>query len=442
MGNFGGSVPDGASLHESGFHEETAGSLCVQDAELVIVGGGPAGMMCAVAAAEHGGPAGIVLLEKTDQPGKKLLLAGSGRCNLTHAGPITAFFGRYGDHGRFVQPALFHFTNDDLARFFADRGLPLVELNDGKMFPITGSSRDVRRVLLDAMHKSGVDLRCHAAVERIKREPDGTFLIRPAGQTAAIRAQRVVIATGGRTYPATGSTGDGYRLAKSLGHAIVEPVAALAPVRVRDYPFAECAGLSFENANVRLDRDGKNIATAQGDLLLTHHGLSGPVILDMSRNILPGDEVRVSFVAGFADANAFGKQLAGDAPAFGKKSVKNMLARYGVPDRLLVQLFERNGIAPDLTAAELSRETRKALSRVLVGHPFPVARLGGDSEAMVTRGGVSLAEVSRKTMQSRLVPGLFFCGEVLDIDGDTGGYNLQFAFSSGQLAGNPVRRQP
>jgi predicted Rossmann fold flavoprotein len=200
--------------------------------------------------------------------------------------------------------------------------------------------------------------------------------------------------------------------------------------------------LSFENANVRLFRDGKRIVTAHGDLLLTHHGLSGPVILDMSRDIRSGDEVRVSFVVGFADANIFEKQLTDDASLYGKKNVKNTLAKYGVPERLLVQLFERNGISLDLTVAELSRETRKTLVRLLVEHPFPVAKLSGDNEAMVTRGGVSLAEVNRNTMQSRLVPGLFFCGEVLDIDGDTGGYNLQFAFSSGKLAGDSIRQRP
>jgi len=329
---------------------------------------------------------------------------------------------------------LLHFTNDDLARFFANRGLPLIEFNDGKLFPKTESSRDVRQVLLGALHESGVELRCSAAVTAIQRETDGTFLLHIANQIATYRAQRVVIATGGKTYPTTGSTGDGYRLAKSLGHTIVEPTAALTPVRVRDYPFAECAGLSFENVTVRLFRSGKRIAGNTGDLLLTHHGLSGPVILDMSRNIKSGDEIHVSFIAGFTEAIAFEKQLTEDALAFGKKSVKNLLAKYGVPERLLVQLFEQNGIPLDLTAAELSRETRKTLAQELVEHPFPVARLGGDNEAMVTRGGVSLTEVNRNTMQSRLVPGLFFCGEVLDIDGDTGGYNLQFAFSSGKLA--------
>ena len=394
-------------------------------------------MMCAIAAGQSN-DAKIVLLEKNDQPGKKLLIAGSGRCNLTHAGPIAGFFEHYGEHGQFVRPALLRFTNDDLSRFFTERGLPLIELNDGKLFPNTESSRDVQQVLLDALHDSGVVLRCNAPVETIEFAHDGTFLLRIAKHATTIRAQRVVIATGGKTYPATGSTGDGYRLAKSLGHTIVETVPALTPVRVRDYPLADCAGLSFENASVRLFRNGKKIVTAEGDLLLTHHGLSGPVILDMSRDVRPGDDIHASFVTGFADAIAFEKQLTQDAPAFGKKSVKNLLAKYGVPERLLVRLFEQNNISLELAAAELSRETRKMLARLLVEHPFPVAKLGGDNEAMVTRGGVSLAEVNRNTMQSRLVPGLYFSGEVLDIDGDTGGYNLQFAFSSGKLAADSM----
>ena len=410
----------------------------VIDAEVVIVGGGPAGMMCAVTTAVQSHKVRIVLLEKNDQAGKKLLIAGSGRCNLTHTGPIADFFGHYGGHVQFVRPALLHFTNNDLSRFFSDRGLPLIALNDGKLFPKTESSRDVRQVLLDALHESGVELRYHAAVESIERESGGTFLLCIANKIATYRAKRVVLATGGKTYPVTGSTGDGYRLAKSLGHTIIEPAPALTSVRVRDYRLTECAGLSFENISVRLFRNGKRMASAKGDMLLTHHGLSGPVILDMSRSIRKGDELCVSFVAGYTDANVFERQLTQDSSVFGKKSVKNRLAKYGIPERLLVQLFAQNGISLDLTVAEWTRETRKNLARKLIEHPFFVARLGGDNEAMVTCGGIAFTEVDRNTLQSRLVPGLYFCGEVLDIDGDTGGYNLQFAFSSGKLAADSM----
>ena len=405
--------------------------------DLVIIGGGPAGMMCAIAAAKRFRK--IVLLEKNESPGQKLLVAGSGRCNLTHAGPMADFLEHYGTHGRFVQPALEHFTNDDLARFFADRSLPLVELNDGKLFPRTQSSRDVRDVLLDEMRNAGVILHNNAAVESVEQLPDGHFVVQTRMQnvkdkSATLFAKRLVIATGGKTYPTTGSTGDGYRFAQSMGHTIVTPMPALAPVRVRENRFAECAGLSFENANIRVLRGGKKIATANGDLLLTHHGLSGPVILDASRDIMSGDVISVSFVRGFADANVFEKRLIEDAVEFGRKSVKNMLAKYAIAERLLSLLFAQNEIPLDLPAAEMSRDVRKTLARSMIEQPFLVARLGGDNEAMVTRGGVALTEVDRKTMQSRLVPNLFFCGEVLDIDGNTGGYNLQFAFSSGKLA--------
>ena len=403
--------------------------------ELLIIGGGPAGMMCAIAAAKRFRK--IVLLEKNESPGKKLLVAGSGRCNLTHTGPMADFLKHYGTHGRFVQPALEHFTNDDLARFFADSGLPLVELNDGKLFPRTQSSRDVRDVLLNEMRN--VALHNNTEVESVEQLPDGNFVVQNANDKGTtFFAKRLVIAAGGKTYPTTGSTGDGYHFAKSLGHTIVTPMPALAPVRVRDYRFAECAGLSFENANIRLLRGGKKIATVNGDLLLTHLGLSGPVILDASRDIMPSDVVSVSFIRGFADANVFEKRLIEDAAEFGRKSVKNMLAKYAIAERLLSLLFAQNEIPLDLPAAEMSREVRKTLARSLVEQPFVVARLGGDNEAMVTRGGVALTEVDRKTMQSRLVPNLFFCGEVLDIDGDTGGYNLQFAFSSGKLAADAM----
>lgn len=415
--------------------------------DILVIGGGPAGMMCAIAAAkrfrESSPGARVALFEKNDRPGKKLLIAGSERCNLTHAGAVADFSDHYGEHGRFVRPALSHFTNDDLARFFAERGLPLVELNDGKLFPRTQSSRDVCRVLLDEMRTAGVELHDDTPVERVERQPDGTFLVQTQAQNATdgaiFFARRIAVATGGKTYPTTGSTGDGYRWAKSLGHTVVEPTPALAPIRVRDYRFVKCAGLSFENANVRLLRNGKKIATATGDLLLTHHGLSGPVVLDLSRRIAPGDVVCVSFVRGFADANAFEKRLIEDAANSGRKNVKNMLAKYEVPERLLSLLFQQNEIPLDLPATEMPRNVRKTLARSLVEQPFAVAKLGGDHEAMVTRGGVSTVEIDRKTMQSRRVPNLYFCGEVLDVDGDTGGYNLQFAFSSGKLAADSMR---
>ena len=419
--------------------------------ELLVIGGGPAGMMCAITAAKRfrkssgnqSCNAGIVLLEKNDVPGKKLLIAGSGRCNLTHAGPIADFLKHYGEHGRFVQPALNHLTNDALAGFFADHGLPLIELNDGKLFPRTQSSRDVRDVLLAELRNTSVVLRNNTSAESVKQQSDGSFVVQTQAQNANDKrtiffAKRLVIACGGKTYPTTGSTGDGYRFARSLGHSIIEPMPALSPIRVRDYRFAECAGLSFENTNIRLFRGGKKIATATGDLLLTHHGLSGPVILDTSRNIAPGDTICVSFVRAFADANIFEKQLIDDAIEFGRKSAKNMLAKYEIPERLLSLLFVQNEIPLDLSVAEMSRDIRKTLARSIIEQPFVVAKLGGDNEAMVTRGGVALTEIDRKTMQSRLVPNLYFCGETLDVDGDTGGYNLQFAFSSGKLAADSM----
>ncbi|MCL2347703.1 MAG: NAD(P)/FAD-dependent oxidoreductase [Planctomycetaceae bacterium] len=410
--------------------------------DVLIVGAGPAGLMCAISAAKHAARHGnhsikIAVLEKNAQAAKKLLIAGSGRCNISHAGAICDFLRCYGTHGRFVKPALLNWSNDDLAGFMQSHGLPLVELNDGKLFPVTQSSHDVRRILLDELKRLGIEIRYDSPVEEIGKTPEG-FSINPDSKKTLLDSKKMVIATGGKTYPGTGSTGDGYRLAEMLGHTITETAPALAPVTVKNFQWAQCAGLSFDAVPVTVFRNGKKTALRRGDLLVTHHGLSGPVILDLSRDLLPDDALEVSFVPAFPNAIAFEKRLLDDCAANGKKSVKNVIILYGVPERLVTQFFVQNGIAADLTAAELDRETRKRIVAFLAESRLVVERLGGNNEAMVTRGGISLREVNRNDMQSRIVPGLFFCGEVLDVDGDTGGYNLQFAFSSGVLAGQSL----
>jgi len=398
----------------------------------IVIGAGPAGLMAALTAAPSTGE-NVCLLEKNDVPGKKLLLAGSGRCNLTNAGPIANFPGHYGGHARFVKPALYHFTNVDLAEFMSCLGLPLKELNDSKLFPVTESGRDVLRVLLDACERSGVNILYHSAVKRaVKGTNDGGFLVQT--ESGSYTTRKLVIATGGKSYPSTGSTGDGFLLARSFGHTISEVAPALTPVIVQDYPFGDCAGTSFAMAGIRVTRHGKKQAERKGALLLTHQGLSGPGILDLSRDIQPGDTLTVSFV-NFSSPEAFEDRLLSDFRSQGKKTIKNILSPAYLPERFTVVLGHHRKIDMDQTAATLEKEVRKKLVEAITGMPLTVERLGDFHEAMATRGGVSLSEIHRNTLESRLVPGLFFCGEVLDVDGDTGGYNLQFAFSSGALVG-------
>jgi hypothetical protein len=398
----------------------------------VIIGGGPAGLFCALRAAGDGRR--VLLLEKKPAPGRKLLLAGSGQCNLTQAGDIGAFLAHYGDNGPFLKPALRSFGNRDLIAFFEERGVVMAVEPDGKVFPRSRKASDVLDALVAACAAAKVKVRSGEPVTGISLA-DGIFTIRTS--CATLQAARVVIATGGITYPGTGSTGDGYTLAQSLGHRIVEPGPALAAVQIYEYPFSDLAGMSFPSRTVTIARKGRNVRRHAGDLLFTHNGLSGPGIIDFSRFIQAGDTLHVSFLPGLSP-EAAEKALLAKIAASGQRQVTTILTELDLPERFVKKLLAAVGLDPDLTGAHLSKPGRTALLKLLTGWPLLVSKLGGVHEAMVTRGGIALEEVNPKTMESRLVPGLFFIGEVLDIDGDTGGYNLQAAFSTAALAARRI----
>ena len=399
---------------------------------LVIIGGGPAGLFCALRAAGNGRK--ILIVEKKPRPGRKLLLSGSGQCNITHAGDIESFLSHYGDNGRFLKPALMNFQNRDMISFFTERGLPLMTEPGGKVFPLSRKASGILDILVKEGTAAQVEIRCGDPVLEVSIQ-DGAFLVRM--NRGNCRADHVVVATGGITYPATGSTGDGFHIARSLGHSLTDAGPALTAVTIQDYRFSDLAGISFTDVAISLARAGQKTRRHTGDLLLTHSGLSGPGILDFSRFIRPGDTLKISFLPG-VDNQKVKEALLDRMAAAGNAKVRSVLTAYNLPERLVNTLLTLAGIGLDLTGAHLSRKDRSALIELLTGCPFVVDRLGGIHEAMVTRGGVSLAEINPKTMESRLVPGLFFVGEVLDIDGDTGGYNLQAAFSTAALAAKTI----
>jgi hypothetical protein len=395
---------------------------------LVVIGGGPAGLFCALRAAGNGRR--VLLVEKMPLPGRKLLLSGSGQCNITHDGEIGSFLSHYGDNGRFLKPALMNFQNRDLISFFTERGLPLMTEPGGKVFPLSRKASGVLDILSKECAAAHVEIRCGDPVLDVSVGDEG-FSIRTGQRTC--HADQLVMATGGITYPATGTTGDGHVFARSLGHSVTEVSPALAAVTIQDYPFSDLAGISFTDVIISLTRAGQKTRQRAGDLLLTHSGLSGPGILDLSRFIRPGDTLRISFLPGM-DPQKVKETLLDRISAAGNARVRKVLTAYDLPERFVNKLLAMAGIERDLTGAHLSRKDRSALIGLLTECLFVVDRLGGICEAMVTRGGVSLAEIDPKTMESRLVPRLFFAGEVLDIDGDTGGYNLQAAFSTAALA--------
>ena len=405
------------------------------ETDVVIIGAGPAGLFCAIHAAADG--CRVLMLEKNPNPGAKLLLAGSGQCNITNNGEIREFVTHYGDHGKFLKPALLSFSNRDLVAFFREHGLAMMTEENGKIFPQTRQSADVLAVLLAECGSRGVTIRCSEPVTGISRDTESFTIM--TGDTT-YKAGTVAITTGGTSYPQCGTTGDGYRLAASFGQPVTETAPALTPLLIRPFPFASLKGLSFEQMRFSVWREGKKVSDHTGDVLFTHLGLSGPGILDASRGIRPGDVVRLSF-AGAMRREEFIADLAKRAAENPGWQVGTILAKYPIPERLNRKLLKLSEIPDDLKCAHFSAAQRAALVMNCTEFPLTVAALGDYKIAMATRGGIALDSVNAKTMESKIVPGLFFAGEVLDIDGDTGGYNLQAAFSTGYLAAQGIRKR-
>jgi predicted Rossmann fold flavoprotein len=403
--------------------------------DVVIIGAGPAGLFCAIQAALPGHR--VLLLEKNPDPGAKLLLSGSGQCNITHDGEIRDFLSHYGDHGKQVRPALFEFTNEDLREFFRKRGLAMITDENGKVFPETRRSADVLALLLEECKAQGVDLRCSEPATGARLTADGFEI---TTRETTYLSPILVLATGGASYPRTGSTGDGYRISESLGQPLTETAPALTPLLVRDYPFAALSGISFERMHFSVWRKGKKLIDRTGDILFTHLGLSGPGILDASRYIRPDDVVKLSFV-GNLKQEEFVADLAKRIEENRSWQISTILAAYPIPERLNRKLLNLSGIPDDLRCNHFSAEQRSRLITNCTQFPLTIEAPGGFSVAMVTRGGVALDGVNLKTMESKIIPNLYFAGEVLDIDGDSGGYNLQAAFSTGFLAGHSIRKK-
>jgi hypothetical protein len=406
-----------------------------QQYDIIVIGAGPAGLFCAIHAAAPGFR--VLLLEKMDEPGKKLQLSGTGQCNITHTGEMREFLSHYGEHGKIIKPALFSFTNKALLAFFEERGLSFQAEESGKIFPKTRQSTDVLAVLLNECKTKGVEIHCGEPVTVLSHSAKGFEILTPR---ATYRSTVVVITTGGASYPKTGSTGDGYRLSEFLGQPVTETAPALTPLLIQNFPFAALAGISFEQMPFTIWRGGKKIGEKKGDVLFTHLGVSGPGILDASRNILPDDLIKLSFL-GTMKREEFVADLSRRVQENRTWQVSTILAGYPIPERLNRKLLKISGIPDDLKCNHFSTEQRTRLVTNCTEFPLTVTAPGGYAVAMVTRGGVALDGVNMKTMESKIVPNLFFAGEVLDIDGDTGGYNLQSAFSTGYLAAEGIRKR-
>lgn len=402
--------------------------------DVIIIGAGPAGLFAAINSA--GENKKVLVLERNASAGRKLLISGAGQCNLTHDGSIKDFFNYYGANGRFLKHSLLNYTNDDLLNFFRKRGLDFISNENGKVFPNTLKAIDVLNILLKECKKKNVDIKYDQRVEEVNyNEKNISFTIKTKEQE--YKSKYLVISTGGKSYGNTGSTGDGYIFAKNLGHNIEKPMPSLTPLYIKNYPFSELSGISFEDIPITLWRNNKKVKAFRGDILLTHRNISGPAILNFSRYILPGDILKINFI-GAENEEGFRLRFIENIQANGKLMIKTMMREYSLPKRFTDNLLKLAGIPENLKCAELNKKTRNNLIGKLISFPMEVERLGDFHIAMATRGGVSLKEVNPKTLESRIVTGLYFAGEVLDIDGDTGGYNIQAAFSMGKLVGQSI----
>lgn len=409
--------------------------------DVIVIGGGPSGLMASISAALHGGK--VLLLDKGDKLGRKLGISGGGRCNVTNAKEIDELIRNIPGNGRFLYSAFAEFSNRDIIAFFENLGIRLKEEDRGRMFPVSDKAKTVVDALIRKARDSGVEIRIHQAVDRVVYREGRTAGVRlRSGEE--IRGRCVIIATGGKSVPHTGSTGDGYAWAEAAGHTITELYPTEVPITSRE-PFIrsrELQGLSLRDIRLAVwNPKGKKIIEHEGDLLFTHFGLSGPAALRCSQFVVKArkqfgvDSVRLTIDlcpdrtadTVFEDTLRLAKQEA-------KKQIKNVLRGY-FPERLIPLLLGKAGVSEELTYDNLPRQPWMELAKL--AKQFPVEANGTLSieEAFVTGGGVNLKEIDPRSMQSKLMPGLFFCGEIMDIHGYTGGYNITAAFTTGYTAG-------
>ncbi len=406
--------------------------------DVVVIGAGAAGMMAAIAAAEGGRR--VLLLEKNRRPGVKILMSGGTRCNITHAATNRDIVDAFGPPGRFLHSALAALSVDQTVAFFETEGVATKVEETGKVFPVSNRARDVLDALLRRLDRSGARLSTGEPLRELAPGEGGWVV---TTSTRTIRTPRVILTTGGQSYPGSGTTGDGYALAARLGHRIVTPRPALVPITTNVPWVAELRGVTLPDVAVRILDGTRALAVRRGSLLFAHFGLSGPVILDVSR-VVSGHPapatltLEVDLLPGEKEP-ALDERLRVETAASGKKQLAGMLSA-DLPRRLGEAILEQAGLPTDRRAAALSRADRQRLIGVLKRLCLTITGTLGFGRAEVTAGGISLDEVDSRTMMSKRTPGLYLAGEVLDLDGPIGGYNFQAAWSTGWLAGSVSAR--
>ncbi|AMV29814.1 N-methyltryptophan oxidase [Gemmata sp. SH-PL17] len=412
--------------------------MTVFDYDAIIVGAGAAGLMAAIHAAERGRK--VLLLEKGKKPGVKILMSGGTRCNITHDCDARGIVEAFGTNGKFLHSALAAIGPREIVTLFNNEGVATKVEDTGKVFPVSDRAVDVLEALMKRLARSGATLALTEPVKDIDPHPEGGF--RVSTVTRVLTAERVLVTTGGKSYPGCGTTGDGYAIAMKFGHTIVPTRPALVPLTVQPAWVGELRGITIPDVNLKvIPEQGKALSQRRGSVLFAHFGLTGPAPLDVSRAVSghakPSSLILEADFLPLETEQAFDEFLRAESLASGKKQLAVILAEK-LPRRLADQLLVLCGMAVDRKAAALAKPDRLALVAAAKRLRLPLRGTLGFEKAEVTAGGVSLDEVDSRTMQSKRAPGLYFAGEVLDLDGWIGGYNFQSAWSTGWLAGKQL----
>lgn len=406
--------------------------------DVIVVGAGAAGLIAAGRAAERG--AQVLLLEKMDRAGRKLSITGKGRCNITNDAPVTEFIAHTYPRGRFLRHAFSAFFAPDIIALLAKHGVETVVERGGRIFPVSNKASDVVNALLQWVRNAGVELRYQCSIEKLivaGQAIAGVEAVCPGSRTT-FYGERVILCTGGCSYPATGSNGEGYRLVRPLGHTVEPVMPALVPIETDGDLAGRMQGLSLKNVNAMVWVNGKKLKEEFGEMLFTHFGLSGPIILSLSRFVVEAlrksHQVELTLdLKPALDEKKLDARLQRDLNENGKKHLDNMFKDW-LPAKMIPVFIDLLQLDPDKECHQVTAKERRKILQLMKEMRFPVTGHRSFKEAIITAGGVSTKEIDPRTMESKLVKNLYFAGELLDLDADTGGYNLQIAWSTAWLA--------
>ncbi len=404
--------------------------------DVIVVGGGAAGLVAAARAGERG--LRVLVLEKMNRPGRKLLITGKGRCNITSSVPLSEFIASIYPNGKFLRTAFAQFFSNDIIDVLNKLGVETVLERGNRYFPVSNKAEDVQAAFLSWCKQNSVEIKTKQKVERLLIENNVIKGVVANGNKYF--AKNVILSTGGKSYPATGSTGDGYGLAKSAGHTIIEPQPALVPLETSGNMAKELQGLTLKNVKASVWVNGKKSAEEFGEMLFTHFGISGPIILTLSRTVVAElsnkNNVEVSIdLKPALDDKKLDDRLIRDLNEHGKKKLINIF-KYWLPAAMIPVFIDTLQLDADKECHQVSGKERKQIRHLMKNLVFKISKHRSFKEAIVTSGGVATNEISPKTMESKLVNGLYFAGELIDLDGKTGGFNLQIAYSTAWIAAN------